>query len=226
MVPQVEATYAAIDLGASSARTFTGRLRDGAVELRERRRTPNRPVRLPDGLHWDVLHLFAEALGSLEAAGPLQGVGVDGWGVDYGLLDDRNRLLGLPYHYRDERTAGMVERAHALVAGDEAYAVTGIQTMPINTVFQLLADEGSAALGAAEHVAMIPDLFALWLSGELANERTNASTTGLLDARSGGWADDLIGALGLPGRVFGALVDPGTVLGPARPAHGIGRVPV
>ena len=226
MVPQVEATYAAIDLGASSARTFTGRLCDGAVELRERRRTPNRPVRLPDGLHWDVLHLFAEALGSLQAAGPLQGVGVDGWGVDYGLLDGRNRLLGLPYHYRDERTAGMVERAHARVAGEQAYAATGIQTMPINTVFQLLADEGSAALAAAEHLAMIPDLFALWLSGELANERTNASTTGLLDARSGGWSDDLIGALGLPRRVFGLLVDPGTALGPARPAHGIGRVPV
>jgi rhamnulokinase len=219
-------TYAAIDLGASSARTFTGRLCDGAIELLERHRVPNRPVRLPDGLHWDVLHLFAEALESLQGAGPLHGVGVDAWGVDYGLLDERRRLLGLPYHYRDERTAGMVERAHGRVTGDAAYAVAGIQTMPINTVFQLLADEGSTALTAAAHMALIPDLFAFWLSGELANERTVASTTGLLDARSGDWADGLIGGLGLPARLFGELVDPGTALGPVRRDHGVGPVTV
>jgi rhamnulokinase len=219
-------TYAAIDLGGSSARTFTGRLRDGAIELRERHRAPNRPVRLPDGLHWDVLHLFAEALASLRGAGPLHGVGVDGWGVDYGLLDEHRRLLGLPYHYRDERTAGMVERAHMRVSADAAYEVAGTQTMPINTVFQLMADEGSTALAGAAHVALIPDLFALWLSGELANERTIASTTGLLDARSGAWADGLISALGLPGRLFGELVDPGTALGPVRHEHGVGPVTV
>ena len=97
-------------------------------------------------------------------------------------------MLGLPFHYRDGRTEGMVERALARVPGRELYATTGIQTMPINTVFQLLADEGSAALAAAERIALVPDLLALGCRGELANERTNASTTGLLDARSGGWA--------------------------------------
>jgi rhamnulokinase len=120
----------------------------------------------------------------------------------------------------------MVDRAHGRVTGDEAYAIAGIQTLPINTVFQLLADEGSIALDSAAHIALIPDLFALWLSGELANERTIASTTGLLDARSGAWADGLIEALGLPRRLFGELVDPGTALGPARPEHELGTVPV
>jgi rhamnulokinase len=227
MAAQADApTYAAIDLGASSARAFTGRLRDGTIELRERLRTPNRPVHLPDGLHWDVLHLFSEALGSLQGAGPLHGVGIDAWGVDYGLLDGRGRLLGLPYHYRDARTAGMVDRAQGRITSDEAYAIAGIQTMPINTVFQLMAEEGSSALAAAAHLALIPDLFALWLSGELANERTIASTTGLLDARSGAWADGLIEALELPRRLFGELVDPGTVLAPVRPEHDLGSVPV
>ena len=94
-------------------------------------------------------------------------------------------MLGLPFHYRDPRTDGMVERAHARVPRAELYAATGIQTMPINTIFQLLADEGTAALAAAARIALVPDLSRLWLSGELANEATNASTTGLLDARTG-----------------------------------------
>ena len=100
----------------------------------------------------------------------MDGVGVDTWGVDYALLDDRGRVLGLPFHYRDARTAGMIERALARVAAEELYAVTGIQTMPINTVFQLLADEGAPALAAADRIALVPDLLALWLCGELANE--------------------------------------------------------
>ncbi len=110
----------------------------------------------------------------------------------------RTACSGLPFHYRDHRTDGMVARAHARVSRDELYATCGIQTMPINTVFQLLADEGSAALAAAERIALVPDLFNLWLTGELANEVTNASTTGLLDARSGTWARELIARLGLP----------------------------
>ena len=104
----------------------------------------------------------------------------------------------------------MVERAFGRVPQAELYATTGIQTMPINTVFQLLADEGSAALAAAERIALVPDLLAYWLCGELANESTNASTTGLLDARSGEWAGELIERLGLPRGIFGALIEPGT----------------
>lgn len=219
-------TYAAIDLGASSARTFAGRLNGDALELRELRRTTNRPLALPDGLHWDLMHLFAEAVDALRGAGPLDGIAVDGWGVDYGLLDADGALLGLPYHYRDARSDGMVARAEARVPREEAYAIAGIQTAQLNTVFQLLSQEGSPALREAARIAMVPDLLAYWLSGELANERTNASTTGLLDARSGEWSHELIERLGLPTRPFGALVDPGTALGPVRAVHGLGDATV
>src|SRR3954454_10709645 len=211
--------FAAIDLGASSGRVLAGRVDGGKVTLDELHRFANRPVQLPDGLHWDVLHLHAEALAGLRKAGGLDGVGVDTWGVDYGLLDGRGRLLRLPFHYRDGRTAGMVERAFERVPADELYAATGIQTLAINTVFQLVAEEDAPALAAAERIALLPDLLAYWLSGELANERTNASTTGLLDARSGEWALDLVERLGLPGRPFGALVEPGTQLGTVLPHH-------
>ena len=133
-------------------------------------------MRLPDGLHWNLLHLFTEALEALRDRS-LAGVGVDTWGVDYALLDAEHRVLGLPFHYRDERTEG--------ASGVGGYEITGIQDMPINTVYQLLADDRVAD---AHAIALVPDLLAYWLSGELANERTNASTTGLLDARTGEWA--------------------------------------
>jgi rhamnulokinase len=212
--------FAAIDLGASSGRVVAGRLENGRLRVLELHRFPNRPVCLPDGLRWNLLHLFTEALEALRGRS-FAGVGVDTWGVDYALLDGHGRVLGLPYHYRDERTEGMVERAYARVPREECYAVTGIQTMPINTVFQLLADEGSAALAEAEAIALGPDLLAYWLSGELANERTNASTTALLDARTGEWAHELIARLGLPTRPFGELVEPGTELGPVLARHDV-----
>jgi rhamnulokinase len=214
--------YAAIDLGAESGRVVLGRLSGERVALEVVHRFANRPVRLPDGLRWNLLALFADALDGLRraAGGALRGVGVDAWGVDYALLDDRQRVLGLPFHYRDGRTDGMVARAHARVSREELYAVTGIQTMPINTVFQLLADEGGAALAAAEHIALVPDLFALWLTGELRNEATAASTTGLLDARTGGWARELVARLGLPAAPFaGATTEPGTTIGPVLDHH-------
>jgi rhamnulokinase len=218
--------YAAIDLGATSGRVVTGRLDGSRISLDEVYRFPNRPVCLPDGLRWNLLHLFTEALEGVRRAGPLAGVGVDTWGVDYALLDARGRMLGLPFHYRDERTAGMAQRAFARVAQAELYARTGIQTLPINTVFQLLADEGSAALGVAQRLALVPDLLAYWLCGELVNESTNASTTGLLDASSGEWVRDIITRLGLPARIFGELVEPGTALGPLLGAHDLGDVMV
>ena len=195
--------YAAIDLGASSGRVVIGRFDGSVMELEERHRFPNRPVRLPDGLHWNLLHLFAEAVEALRGRS-LAGVGVDTWGVDYALLDAENRVLGLPFHYRDSRTEG--------ASGIGGYEITGIQDMPINTVYQLLADD---RIADAHAIALVPDLLAYWLSGELANERTNASTTGLLDARTGEWAYELIERVGLPAQPFGPLVEPGVCLGPA-----------
>ena len=211
--------FAAVDLGAESGRVVRGRFDGSRVSLTVEHRFENRPVRLPDGLHWNLLALFAETVAGLRALdGPLAGVGVDTWGVDYALLDERNRVLALPFHYRDERTDGMIEQAHARVPAAELYAATGIQTMPINTVFQLLADEDIPA----QRIALVPDLIALWLSGELANEITNASTTGLLDARSGTWARALIERLGLPAAPFsGDPVEPGTTLGRMLDHHGI-----
>jgi rhamnulokinase len=203
--------FAAIDLGASSGRVVLGRLAGDRVELEELHRFANRPVRLPDGLHWNLLGLFTEGLSALHGR-TLAGVAVDTWGVDYALLDARGRVLGLPFHYRDARTEGVVERTPDL------YSVTGIQTMPINTVYQLLVDDRAAD---AHALALVPDLLALWLSGELANERTNASTTGLLDAHTGEWSHDLISRLGLPARPFGALVEPGTSLGRVLAHHEI-----
>jgi rhamnulokinase len=218
--------YAAVDLGAESGRVVLGRLDSdgGGVSLDVVHRFANRPVRLPDGLRWNLLALFTEALEGLRraatSAGELRGIGVDAWGVDYALLDADRRVLGLPFHYRDGRTDGMVARAHARVKHEDLYAVTGIQTMPINTVFQLLADEGSAALKGAEHIALVPDLFALWLTGELTNEATAASTTGLLDARKGEWARELIARLGLPAAPFaGATTEPGTTIAPVLDHH-------
>jgi rhamnulokinase len=219
--------YAAIDLGAESGRVVLGHFDGERVALDVVHRFPNRPVLLPDGLRWNLLHLFTEALEGLRRARP-DGIGVDAWGVDYALLDGAGRVLGLPFHYRDPRTRGMVERAHARVPREELYAVTGIQTIPINTIFQLLADEGSAAFAGAERIALVPDLFALWLTGTLANEATAASTTGLLDARTGTWARDLIARLGLPAAPFaGDPVEPGTALGPVLSHHeGVGGVTV
>jgi rhamnulokinase len=204
--------FAAIDLGAESGRVMRGRLGSGRVTLELAHRFENRPVRLPDGLRWNLLALFTEALAGLRALdAPLRGVAVDTWGVDYALLDASGRVLGLPFHYRDARTDGMIARADERVPPAERYEVTGIQTMSINTVFQLLADDRAAE---AARIALVPDLLAYWLSGELVNEATNASTTGLLDARSGTWARPLIERLGLPAAPFaGDPVEAGTTLG-------------
>jgi rhamnulokinase len=198
-----------------------GRLGERGAALRVVHRFANVPIRLPDGLHWNVLELFAQTLVGLaraaEAGVPLAGIGVDGWGVDYALLDSQARLLGVPFHYRDSRTEGTVSRAHERVSREALYEVTGIQTMPINTAFQLLAEERGAALwrGAVDRIALIPDLFAFWLTGALVNEVTVASTTGLLDARLGVWARGVAERLGLPSRPFTTdPVGPGHTLGP------------
>ena len=179
---------------------------------------------LPDGLHWDLPMLFAQALrglGEAARAAPLDGIGVDGWGCDYALLDGESRMLGLPFHYRDQRTSeDVLARTHARVGSSELFARTGIQTMAINTVFQLSAEAGGAAGSVAERIALIPDLFGLWLTGTLANEITIASTTGLLEAHGRRWASDLVSRLGLPTRPFtGETVMPGFELGAMLDGH-------
>ena len=217
--------FAAVDLGAESGRVVTGRLDGASVALEVVHRFANRPVWLPDGRHWNVAQLFSDALEGLaraHAADPLDGIGVDAWGVDYALLDGGHRMLGLPFHYRDERvTDEVIARAHELVPREELYGRTGIQTMPINTIYQLMAERGSGAAAASEAIALVPDLINLWLTGELANEATNASTTALLEATGRSWAIDLIARLGLPERPFtGDVLLPGERLGPVLGGHG------
>jgi rhamnulokinase len=215
---------AAVDLGAESGRVVAGSFDGTRVSLDVCHRFANSPVWLPDGLHWNLPSLFSEALRGLGAAAaerPLDGIGIDAWGCDYALLDGGCRMLGLPYSYRDDRTsAANVRRVHARVAPAELYERTGIQTMPINTLFQLAAEADHAAAQAAQHIALIPDLVGLWLTGTLANEMTVASTTGLLEARGPRWASDLVGRLGLPLPPFdGEVVVPGFDLGPVLDRH-------
>ena len=219
-------SLAAVDLGAESGRVMVGRLAGDRVSLQVAHRFANRPLWLPDGLHWNVPDLFAHILQGLGAAaegGPLDGVGIDAWGCDYALLDGSHRMLGLPLHYRDERTTDAVlASVHARVGRAELYRRTGIQTMAINTVFQLSAEAAgsSPALDCAQRIALIPDLLGLWLTGFLVNELTIASTTGLLQAHGRHWAVDLVGRLGLPRRPFaGEVADPGVGLGPVLPGH-------
>ncbi|HEY8703336.1 MAG TPA: rhamnulokinase family protein [Gaiellaceae bacterium] len=224
-------SFAAVDLGAETGRIVVGRLRSARIELEIVGRFGNNPVRLPDGLHWNMLSVFSRTLDGLAAAaalGRLDGIGVDAWGCDYAALDDAGRVLGTPFHYRDARTSAMVERAYDRVSFRELYAVTGIQSMPINTLFQLLADQGSPIVDSMRRLALVPDLIALWLTGVLENEITAASTTGLLDARAGAWARQLAVRLGLPTAPFeGTLTEPGRLLGPVLTGHdGLAGIPV
>jgi rhamnulokinase len=212
--------YLAVDLGAESGRVVLGRFDGGRVSLEEIHRFANTPVRLPDGLHWDVLRILSEIKDGLAKAvrkEEIEGIGIDSWGVDFGLLDGEGALVSNPYHHRDARTEGMMEEAFGLVGKEEIYRTTGIQFLPINTLYQLLAMRGSPLLDAAETMLLIPDLMNYWLTGEKACEYTNATTTQLLDLQAGGWARDLFEDLDLPSRILAPIVQPATELGPLLP---------
>jgi rhamnulokinase len=211
------ASYAAVDLGASSGRVMVGRVGPGTLELTEAHRFPNRPVRLPEGLRWDVLGLYAGVLDGLRAAGPVASVGVDGWAVDYGLLDADGALLGNPVHYRDARTEGVAEKVWATLPAAELYAATGLQYAPFNTLYQLTAARGSAQSAAARRLLLIPDLMAYWLTGEQGTELTNASTTQLIDPRTRDWAHGVAERLGVDLGLFPPLRRPGDRAGVLRP---------
>ena len=212
---------AAIDLGASSGRVVLGHVGPRRLEIEAVGRFPNEPVRLPDGLHWNLLELYSRALEGLRTAarratskgGRLTSAAVDSWAVDYGLLRD-GRLLGVPFHYRDEGRTGGVDRVHARVSHAELYERNGLQFLPFNTLYQLAADPWAIE---ADRMLLVPDLIGHWLTGREAVETTNASTTGLLDLRTSRWDDALIERLGLPRRLFGKLATPGTTLGPLLP---------
>jgi len=210
-------SYAAVDLGASGGRVMVGRVGAGSLELTEAHRFANRPVRLPEGLRWDVLALYGGVLDGLRAAGRVDSVGIDSWAVDYGLLDSDGALLGNPVHYRDSRTEGVAEKVWASVPAERLYAATGLQYAPFNTLYQLVAARGSAQLAAAERLLLIPDLLAYWLTGEQGTELTNASTTQLIDPRTREWSYDIASRLGIDLGLFAPLRQPGDPAGALRP---------
>jgi len=226
----------AFDLGAESGRAMLGRFDGGRLRLDIAHRFSNGPVRTLDTMHWDVLRLYEEMLAGLRKCaaehGGIDGLGIDTWGVDFALLGKDGTLLGNPRHYRDPHTENILEEALARVPQEEIFRQTGIQLMRINTLFQLLAlqRDRSPLLAAAETFLLMPDLFNYFLTGMKVVEFTNATTTQLYNPTSRGWAFELIRRFGLPERIFGTIVAPGTVLGPLRRSvvrdTGLAPVPV
>ncbi len=216
--------FLAFDLGASSGRAVLGRFDGGRLALAEGHRFPNGPVRLLDNLHWDALNLFTEMKNGLsqvanDLEGELAAVGVDTWGVDFGLLDKHGDLIGNPYHYRDSRTDEMIERAFELVPRAEIFGQTGIQFMQLNSLFQLLAmaEQKSPLLEFVDTLLFMPDLFNYWFTGQKVNEYTIASTSQCYDMQQQQWATSMLEKLGIPSHMFLDVVQPGTRLGPILP---------
>lgn len=227
--------YLAIDLGAESGRTIVGTIEGDRLSLTETHRFPNGPVHRLDGLHWDVVNLWREIKAGLSlsaAQTPLSSLGLDAWGIDFALLDEQRALLAEPYHYRDERTDGMLEAAFHRVPRQQIFAQTGIQFLKINTLYQLysMSLAKSPHLSAAQHLLTIPDLFNYWLSGQIRGEFTIATTTQCFDPLRRAWALPLLAALDIPSAIFPPLCEPGTNLGSLLPdvatETGTGRLPV
>lgn len=212
--------YAAVDLGASSGRVVVGVVGDGTLSLEEVHRFPNGPVLRDGGYRWDVRQLWREILVGLRRAGeggPLVSIGIDSWAIDHGFVDSSGSLLDDVWHHRDSRTDCVAEQLWASISQDELYAINGLQHLPFTTVYQLMASDGSEAYGNAERMLLVPDLLVRWLTGIEGCERTNASTTGLLDATTGEWSDRILDASGVRADLLAPLREPGQVVGTLLP---------
>lgn len=219
--------FAAVDLGAESGRVVVGSFDGKKLQLEETHRFPNASVRVCTGeastLYWDVLRLWNDIQDGLTKAhqthGELAGIGVDTWGVDFGLFDVNGALLGNPVHYRDARNEGMMERAFEVLPRRDIFERTGLQFMPFNTLYQLLAlrEQNSPQLEIAQSLLFMPDLLHCWLTGTCAAEYTIASTSQMLDARARTWDEELLQLLDIPRRILPDIVAPGTALGHLRP---------
>lgn len=209
--------YLAADFGGGSGRVIAGWLDGGRLVMEEVHRFPNRQVRLGKHVYWDFPALFADMKDGLKKAAAkgyeVESIGVDTWGVDFGLIDRDGNLLGNPVCYRDARTAGVPEKVAKILNPSNHYATTGIQVMEINTLAQLYSLKGSAQLEAAEHLLFMPDLFSYFLTGVANNEYCIATTSELMDAKRRNWSWETIKVLDLPERIFGKIVMPGTVRG-------------
>jgi rhamnulokinase len=219
--------YLAVDLGAESGRVIIGVLENDRLRLEEAHRFTHECVWLPTGLHWDITGIWREIIVGLRKAAAwtrtngveVVSVGVDTWGVDWALLDRAGELVGLPHAYRDPRNQTAYERVLTTLGEEHIYQTTGIQFMPLNSLYSLFA-HGQAdppALKAADALVFIPDLFHYWLSGKRTVEATIASTSQMIDCHAGGWAGEMLGELGLPTNILGRLTPPGTVIGSLLP---------
>lgn len=213
--------YLAFDIGAESGRAVLAHLSSGTLQMEEFHRFANGPVQQEGSLRWDVLRLWQEMRAALAKLGEhkLEGIGVDTWGVDYARLSERGELLEAPYHYRDSRTQGVMEKVFKIVPKEEIYSITGIQFLPFNTLYQLFATKLTTprVLDAAWRMVMIPDLFHYWMTGKVVCEFTNATTTQMVNAVTRSWATGLINRLGLPAGAPGRIVEPGSVIGTLLP---------
>jgi rhamnulokinase len=215
--------FLAVDLGAASGRVMLGRWDGERFALQELHRFVNEPVQVLAQMHWDVLQLWSEIKAGLARYAalsdtPLAGIGVDTWGVDFALLDRAGHLIGNPVTYRDSRTDGMIDRVFERVPRRQVFGQTGIQVMPINTLYQLMSMVGDPQLDSAETLLLMPDLFHYWLTGAKAVEYTNATTTQMLDCRARRWATELLAQLSIPSHFLPATVAPGTILGSVLPS--------
>ena len=226
----------AYDLGASSGRALLGRLNGSRIEAEEIHRFPNDPVQVGDRLHWDVLRLYHEikqglVRAKLRGAEP-QSIGIDSWAVDFGLIGRNGELLGNPYHYRDRHTDGVMEALFQQIPRETIFAKTGIQFLPFNTIYQLAAMKRSDSplFAQAERFLMIPDLLRYFLTGEMMNEFTNATTTQLYNPKMDAWDRELLERIGVPVSWFGQPAEPGTAAGclrsSVRAELGVGPIPV
>jgi rhamnulokinase len=213
--------YLAFDFGAQSGRAVLAHLQSGILTTEEVHRFANEPVEYGGSLHWDMPRLWFEVRKALARLGGMElaGIGVDAWGVDFALLGERGELLENSYHYRDRRTEGIMEEVLSKVNKEEIYKVTGIQFMPINTLYQLFAARRQTPklLEAAKYLLTIPDLFNYWLTGNAVCEFTNATTTQMVDPLKRAWAAGLMQRLELPAHLPAPIVEPGSIIGTILP---------
>lgn len=211
----------AIDFGASSGRAILGSFDGEKITLEEVHRFSNDPVKVGDTMYWDVLRLFyniKQGLVKAQLAGGFDSVGIDTWGVDFGLIDEFGCLIENPVHYRDPRTSGMIEECAKIIPNSEFYSATGIQFMELNTVYQLCALKKYRPhmLDRASRLLFMPDLFGYMLTGKMTTEYSIATTSQMIDLKTKKWAVGLLDRLGIPTRLLGEIVPSGTVLGKIR----------
>ena len=219
-----DSLYIAVDLGAGSGRVFLTGVSPGELLLEEVRRFRYPPLQLQNHLRWNLPEIFEEIKTGIRVASerarqlqrPIQSIGVDSWGVDYGLIDAAGKLLELPICYRDERTQGVMEQVFARVAREEIFDRTGVQFMSFNTLFQLLAHAQEGIPTNARKLLLIPDLINFFLTGKAVSEYTNATTTQMVDPRTGRWNCEMVNLLGLPTTLLPEIVSAGTELGVIR----------